>query len=460
MLHGNFTLDIHNKTKGLRWKYEPTIYGIPGDKEDDIIWLSSWRVGDDLIKLEDGDELQISASITNFHVKRCAIQLMSWEVGTEAIVSDIEKTASDETNTTYFLDHRAFIARRVSSAARIIPMAELDSTASPILLQLATMGKKIRWGQEKLVPAALFNRNKELAAMGMEKSNQGGQTQVPELDTIRKASLKKFLLRRRQRQQKLVSTTATAPLQKLYNICEQVFAPCGPGIVPAPDTIEKLKAALDDIKPADLGLDPQIHYFRTSVLGTKQSITYVNIHKCEKFSMGISFLPPSGVIPLHNHPGMTVFSKLLVGTMHIKSYDWVVDSSSKTPGVATSSKVEQGKQQEVKYPGVGLAKLKVNSEFTAPCNTSILYPADGGNMHCFTAVTACAVLEVNAPPYSDSDGRYCQYYDEHPFANFSVDGVSVPEEEREGHAWLQERDKPEDFTVVGAQYLGPQIVDR
>lgn len=66
-----------------------------------------------------------------------------------------------------------------------------------------------------------------------------------------------------------------------------------------------------------------------------------------------------------------------------------------------------------------LAKVKVDSNFTAPCNTSILYPADGGNMHRFTAVTACAVLDVLGPPYSDADGRPCTYYSDHPFSRIS-----------------------------------------
>ncbi|XP_063935275.1 plant cysteine oxidase 2-like [Daucus carota subsp. sativus] len=66
-----------------------------------------------------------------------------------------------------------------------------------------------------------------------------------------------------------------------------------------------------------------------------------------------------------------------------------------------------------------LAKVKVDADFIAPCDTSILYPTDGGNMHCFTVVTQCAVLDVLGPPYNDAEGRHCAYYIEHPLDHIS-----------------------------------------
>ncbi|CAL5370628.1 unnamed protein product [Camellia sinensis] len=240
----------------------------------------------------------------------------------------------------------------------------------------------------------------------------------------------------RRRQRKM------SQVQKLYDICKEVFATGGPDIIPPADDIQRLKSVLDGMTERDVGLSPNMSCFSRTTTDQLPRITYLHLHECDKFSIGIFCLPPSAVLPLHNHPGMTVFSKLLFGTMHIKSYDWAVDVTS-----------------DANPPGVRLAKVQVNSDFTAP-NTSILYPADGGNMHCFTALTPCAVLDVLGPPYCDPEGRHCAYYLDFPFSSFSVDGVSVPEEERERYAWLQEREEnPEDLTVVGGMYSGPKIVD-
>ncbi|KAL8193496.1 hypothetical protein R6Q57_026631 [Mikania cordata] len=255
--------------------------------------------------------------------------------------------------------------------------------------------------------------------------------------------------RRRTRQKKLRA------VQKLYDTCRDVFANCGPGVVPSAEGIERLKNILDGMTELDVGVRPNMPYFKVKEMGGFPKITYLHLSKCDKFSIGIFLLPPSGILPLHNHPQMTVFSKLLFGTMHIKAYDWVDDvTSSSTPKADSSG--------EVRPVSVRLAKLKVNSDFTAPCDTSILYPTDGGNMHCFTAITSCAVLDVLGPPYCDPEGRHCQYYRTHPFTSFSADDKQMPEDDEKikDCAWLEEIEKPAGLSVVGAMYNGPKIIEK
>lgn len=64
------------------------------------------------------------------------------------------------------------------------------------------------------------------------------------------------------------------------------------------------------------------------------------------------------------------------------------------------------------------AKVVVDSDFTSPCDTSILYPTTGGNIHTFTAITTCAVLDVQGPPYSKEEDRDITYYRDHPYCKY------------------------------------------
>jgi cysteamine dioxygenase len=244
---------------------------------------------------------------------------------------------------------------------------------------------------------------------------------------------------------------AGAAVRRLFQACRAVFR--GPGTVPAPAEVALLRAMLDRMRPEDVGLSSGLKFFRArgAAQGTP-TIRHTTIYKSENFSMVMFFLPPNAVIPLHNHPGMTVFSKLLLGSMHIKSYDWV----DPDPGVSSDSAPDNQ---------LRLAKLVCDDVFTAPCDTSVLYPTAGGNMHRFRAIVPCAILDILGPPYSIEEDRDCTYYTDIPYSHHPITGSSVSDligDNQEGRrlAWLKEMDMPKDLKMCSVRYGGPPISDR
>ncbi|KAG6529527.1 plant cysteine oxidase 2-like isoform X1 [Zingiber officinale] len=236
---------------------------------------------------------------------------------------------------------------------------------------------------------------------------------------------------------------ASTTIQRLFLACKTVFKG-GPGTVPEPKDVEMLQHLLDTMRPEDVGLSTDtLLKLKGPSKGTPR-ITYAVIYKCDNFSICIFILPPRAVIPLHNHPGMTVFSKLLLGSMHIKSYDWLDPDESNN--LTSSSKMRP-------------AKVVLDSDFTSSCDTSILYPTTGGNIHTFTAITTSAVIDVQGPPYSKEEDRDITYYRDHPYWKYP-NGVPAGNGVMDDSlGWLEVVDIAEDLMMDGVQYLGPQVID-
>lgn len=119
---------------------------------------------------------------------------------------------------------------------------------------------------------------------------------------------------------------------------------------------------------------------------------------------------------------MTVFSRVLYGTMHVRSFDWVDPSSH-----------EQG------------AVLVHDRAFTAGDAATALFPTAGGNIHQFEAITECAVLDLLSPPYATEEGRDCTYYQ--PIESPELSGKIV----------LQEYEPPDEFQISSEPFRGVPI---
>jgi len=102
-------------------------------------------------------------------------------------------------------------------------------------------------------------------------------------------------------------------------LCEHV-ARCAVGPMAA-DTVRELSDLMDELTPTDLGIDLTTAPF-AELLNSHRHVTTHTIFSCSQFEVVAFLFPAEARLPLHDHPQMHVFSKVLHGALRMVSYNW------------------------------------------------------------------------------------------------------------------------------------------
>jgi cysteamine dioxygenase len=162
-------------------------------------------------------------------------------------------------------------------------------------------------------------------------------------------------------------------------------------------------------------------------------VRYVHVSEVpDKYSVGIFIFPPHARIPLHDHPGMCVLSRLLYGDLERISLD-LVREKQESSWFSSWSRNKKGPH------GSRRAYLREREHLQAP-QVTVLYPYEG-NLHEFIAGPhGAAVLDVLLPPYDEYHDRECNFYN-----------ISSPQVAK-GPCWIVPTGQPEDFHCLSGRY--------
>ena len=167
--------------------------------------------------------------------------------------------------------------------------------------------------------------------------------------------------------------------------------------------IDALLNAMSAVDAAALGIDD---------VQRPGACTYLGIVENEEYAIAAFLLKQGAKIPLHDHPNMTVLSRVVCGSLQVTSFDVGADGKAR----------------------------RSSSIMTSADGPAALFPCVN-NVHEFRAGAGGAVvLDVIVPPYDEDAGRACHYFE----AAAIGDGVFR----------LREVPEPADFECLGAVYNG------
>jgi len=264
-----------------------------------------------------------------------------------------------------------------------------------------------------------------------------------------------------------VMSLSTSAVSDVVKAARELFSNRNPAEELTTDDVQGVLESLGQITVANVGLAKQAEEERkrsASIFKNKlpfldknkssPPITYFHIYECPDFTVGIFCIPENRDMPLHDHPQMTVCSKVLYGEVRVEAYDKApeLEEESKIKGKGDYSSSQNSNEALTMF--ARKTKDDVVTEETGP----FALFSKKRNIHKFSAVSSCAILDVLGPPYSPSEGREIAYYQE-------ARRIEAEEEDDDGKdkdvgvpiVVLEQVNPPTDYVVEGREYTGQKV---
>lgn len=196
---------------------------------------------------------------------------------------------------------------------------------------------------------------------------------------------------------------------------------------PTPELAVALQQKLDSVQAESLGVSPEdmLRLPRWCTSG------YQEVYSSSDMTLCVFFLRAGASLPLHDHPGMHVFGRLLFGRMRVINFDPM-------PEAPPPRRAPRGSF---------LATLRCDEVMGPRPMTYGLGPGEG-NYHELHALEDTAFFDVLAPPYDPWAGRDCTYFHRAPVEDQGDD---------EGQHWVLMPVGQPELRMGALDYRGPSM---
>lgn len=186
-------------------------------------------------------------------------------------------------------------------------------------------------------------------------------------------------------------------------------------------------------------------------------IAFANIINNDVLTVGLFYISKGKHIPLHDHPEMTVITKLLYGRVEIKAHDLVVDESNNKNVLIHGN----GGIGSIYRATRATSKILDESEVDEHKRIHTTLPRTG-NIHSFIALSDCCIIDIIGPSYK-AGVRDCHYYEcveAGKFDSLTKDQRQSIMEHTADNATIHAVAEIEhDFYCIQFRYSGPQAID-